>query len=83
MTREEKLQAIAERTHQIIDESAKAMHDNVQKALASGAFHLDDYEVDNWLPRIIFQALLQEESNQHTLRDKKDVRVSNNIYACI
>ena len=83
MTREEKIQAITKRTHEIIDESAKAMHDNVQRAMESGAFNLDDYEVDNWLPRIILQALLKEESNQHTLRDNKDKRVSNNIYACI
>jgi hypothetical protein len=75
-----KKRAIIKCTRAMIKESAACMNKRIEKAFLSGGINLDDFEDDNHLPRIIFNALMREEINQYKPITKDDQKVADNLY---
>lgn len=83
MTDKQLKRAITKRTRDIINESAKHMKKNIERAFNSGGINLSDYEDNNILPRIIMTALLKEEMNQYPPIRKEDKKTAENLYLLI
>ena len=80
MTDKQLKRAIVKRTRDMINESAKHMKKNIERAFNSGGINLEDYEDNNILPRIIMTALLKEEMSQYPPIHKEDKKVAENLY---
>ena len=64
----------------MINESARHMKKNIERAFNSGGINLEDYEDNNILPRIIMTALLKEEMSQYPPIRKEDKKTAENLY---
>ena len=80
MTEKQLKRAVAKRTRDMINESARHMKKNIERAFNSGGINLEDYEDNNILPRIIMTALLKEEMSQYPPIRKEDKKTAENLY---
>lgn len=80
MTEKQLKRAVAKKTRDMINESAKHMKKNIERAFNSGGINLPDYEDNNILPRIIMTALLKEEMSQYPPIRKEDKKTAENLY---
>lgn len=80
MTEKQLKRAITKKTRSMIDECAKHMKKNIERAFNSGGINLPDYEDNNVLPRIIMTALLKGELDQYPPIYKEDKKTAQNLY---
>ncbi len=70
---------LRKRTRALIRESAKSMEKNLERVLHENMVNPESWDNENWLPRIVLQALLSEEKHQYPLRDNKEKNLAEQI----
>ena len=70
---------LRKRTRALIRESAKSMEKNLERVLHENMVNPEPWDNNNFLPRIVLQALLSEEKHQYPLRDKKEKFLAERI----
>lgn len=85
MTRKQKERDIEKKVRELMRDSKKDMSANIKKAINCGGLDINSHEGDYIIPRIIFLALLKEETYQYKFHggNEKFENAVENVYRLI